>query len=240
MAGTVALQTVLKTVQVLEAITQQESETVSLSRVSELLGWGRAATHQYLSSLVRAGWLQQDGDRQYQLATRAAVFGKFAVEHAALPLSIPRVMQELVSELNEAVSFAVMQLNEAVIVERYEPRRPFGINRDVERHMPLLETASGQVLLAFEATQTHTLGAETKKVVSKIRASGYAHARVEWMGDMIDAIAVPIVRNTQCIGALSVIAPEGRMDIHSATLALIQARERIESELMAGAAPLTS
>jgi DNA-binding IclR family transcriptional regulator len=231
MSGTPALQTVLKTVQVLEALAQDDSDSVSLSRVSTLLGWSRTATHQYLSSLVRAGWLQQDGDRQYQVTSRAALFGRFAIEHAGIPASIPRVMQELVEELNEAVSFAVLQGNEAVFVERFEPLRPFAIHRDAERHMPLGASASGEILLAFDPIARDRLGSDDESRWAEVRGQGFAQAHAEWMGDMIEAAAVPVLREGQCLGALSVIAPEGRMDIDKATDALVAARAKIESEL---------
>jgi DNA-binding IclR family transcriptional regulator len=84
-SGTPSLQTVLKVVQVLEAVTLEQSGHVNLSKISRVLGWSRGATHQYLSSLVRAGWMQQNEDRQYQLASRAAAFGRYAIKHAGIP-----------------------------------------------------------------------------------------------------------------------------------------------------------
>ena len=47
MAGTPTLQTVVKTIDVLEVLSQEDADSVGLARVAEALGWSRAATHHY-------------------------------------------------------------------------------------------------------------------------------------------------------------------------------------------------
>lgn len=232
MAGTAALQTVIKTVHVLEAVMDQGTDDVSLTKLAEQLGWSRGATHQYVASLVRAGWMQQNANRQYQLASKAAIFGRYASEHAGVPPTVLTVMSELVSTLQEPISFAVLQGREAVIVERVEPTRPFAMQRGAELRMGL-RSASGQVLIAFDRRRSDTLvGPEkSEEITTQVRRAGYAITHAEWMGDTVEAVAVPVMDGDECLGALSAVAPEGRMDMDAAIAALITARQRIETTL---------
>jgi len=233
MAGTPALQTVIKVIQVLEAVMDQGTDEVSLAKLSQSLGWTRGATHQYLSSLVKAGWMQQDADRRYQLASKAAIFGRYASEHAGVPPAVTAEMAELVTTLHEPISFAVLQGREAVIVERREPQRPFAIQRGAELRMAL-RSASGQVLIAFDRRRSDALvdPERTEDVQREVRALGYAITRAQWMGDTVEAVAVPVMDGGECLGALSAVAPEGRMDIQVAIAELLAARKRIEASLV--------
>lgn len=226
MAG---LQSVMKTVSVLETILRLNRSEFGVSDIARSLDWSRAATHQYLSSLLAAGWLQQTEGRKYELTAQAAVFGRFAVEHAGIPPELPRTMQELVDELSEPISFAVLNGNEAVIVERYEPQRPFAIHRDAERHLRLRHSASGLVLLAFDPYASREIDSETEDRVRSVHAQGYARTHSEWLGDVVDAAAVPILSGEKCLGALSVVAPQNRLDMDRAIAALKDARSRTES-----------
>lgn len=226
------LQTVTKTIAVLEALLKVDQDRVGVTEIAEELGWSRAATHQYLSSLAAAGWLQQDASRKYVLTSQAAIFGRFAVRHAGVPPELPPVMRELVQELSEPISFAVVSGAEAVIVERQEPQRPFAIHRDAERHLSLHTSASGLVLLAFDAHLEYR-GSEDELGASleAVRAQGHCHRHSKWMGDVVDAVAVPIMARGNCLGALSVIAPEKRMDVPRAIEALTAARARVEEAI---------
>lgn len=228
MAG---LQSVLKTVSVLEAILRLNESRVSVSEISQTLGWSRAATHQYLSSLLAAGWLQQTAGRKYELTAQAAVFGRFAVAHAGVPPELPRAMEELVNELSEPISFAVLNGNEAVIVERHEPQRPFAIHRDAERHLRLRHSSSGLVLLAFDHYASREMNPETEERIQSVRMQGYAQTHSEWLGDVVDAAAVPIMSGEKCLGALSVVAPEKRLVMEKAISALKATRARIEQQI---------
>lgn len=232
MAGTPALQTVIKTIRVLEAVMDQDSDHVTLAALTHSLGWSRGATHQYLSSLVKAGWLQQDAQRRYQLASKAAVFGRYASEHAGVPPAVSAVMAELVSRLQEPISFAVLQGREAVIVERVEPQRPFAIQRGAELRMAL-RSASGQVLVAFDRRRSPALAGEenSDEIRARVREAGYATTSARWMGDFVEAVAVPIMDGEDCLGALSAVAPEGRMNVPEAVGALLSARQDVEASL---------
>jgi DNA-binding IclR family transcriptional regulator len=230
MAGTPTLQTVVKTIDVLEALSQEGAEAVSLARVAEVLQWSRAATHQYLASLARAGWLEQDSDRRYRLGYGAVLFADAVAQKSGTPPVILRTMEELVDVLQEPISFAILHGDEALIVERREPRRGL-IHRNPERHLDLA-SASGQVLLAFDPRARQGLTPELAALAEQAARRGYGEIHNhEWMGDEVEAVAVPVMRGARCLGALSVIAPAGRMSIPDAVSELLGARARIEKTL---------
>lgn len=228
-----SLQTVTKTIKVLEAFLGFEGGRTSVSRIAKELGWSRAAAHQYVSTLAAAGWLQQDEEREYRLSPRAAVFGRFAIEYSAIPPEVSRRMEPLVELLKEPISFAVLNGNEAIIVERHEPKRPFAITQAAEPHLELRTSASGMVLLAFDAHVDRARFADMAERLAEVRANGYAQSHSEWMGDVVDVVAVPIMSERECLGALSVIAPEGRLDLPKARDTLIASRDDIEAEIAA-------
>ncbi|MEW1822978.1 helix-turn-helix domain-containing protein [Arthrobacter sp. NPDC080031] len=234
MAREIALQTVVKTIRVLEALVHMNEPSVGPSRLAQELGWTRAAAHQYLASLAEAGWLQQDADRKYQLTGKASVFGRYAIERAGAPAQLVSVMPALVDRLNEAISFAVLNGEEAVIIERYEPRRSFAVQPGAERHMKVTESASGRVLIAFDPRAPESLIRAIEDQLEPIRSKGFAYHRGEWMDDIVEAVAVPILRGTECLGALSAVAPDGRMDVDDAAKVLLSARKDIEAALTLG------
>ena len=232
MAGPTTLQSVEKTIRVLEAFLQFDRAAVTLSEVAETLGWSRPATHQYLTTLVHCGWLQQDARRQYRLSIRAAAFGRFATAHAGVPEAVTRRMLALVQRLEEPISFAVRNGGSALIVERFEPERSLAVRREAERLLPLGST-SGQVLLAFDPHATAEERAPYADALAAIREQGYSLHRAVWMGDAIEVVAVPVMQGEECLGALSVIAPEGRMDLDAAIDEMLEARRGLEADLAA-------
>lgn len=224
------LQSVEKCVRVLETFMQFRSATATLSEVADALGWSLPATHQYLATLAHCGWLQQDAKRHYRLSVRAATFGRFAATHAGIPEVVTRQMRALVEKLGEPISFAVRNGDGALIVERFEPQRPLSVRREAERLLPLGST-SGQVLLAFDRHATEDETRPYAEAIEEIRAQGYSVHRAVWMDDAIEVIAVPVLQSGECLGALSVIAPEGRMALDRAIEELTAARRIMEEEL---------
>ncbi|WP_162230821.1 IclR family transcriptional regulator [Leucobacter japonicus] len=232
MTKTTTLQSVEKTIRVLEVFPQFDRPLVTLSEVAEALGWSRPATHQYLTTLVHCGWLQQDTKRQYRLSVRAATFGRFATAHAGVPEAVTRRMHALMQRLEEPISFAVRNGGSALIVERVEPQRSLAVRREAERQLPLGST-SGHVLLAFDPHATAEEQAPHIDAIQEIRERGYSVHRAVWMGDAIEVVAVPILQGEECLGALSVIAPEGRMNLDDAITEMVDSRRAIEADLAA-------
>lgn len=226
-----SLQSVSKTILVLETFLEFEAGTSSVSDLARKLGWSRASTHQYVTTLAEAGWLVQNEKRDYLLSPRAAIFGRFAIEYSGVPPEIARVMGTLVDELNEPISYAVLNGNEAVIIERREPKRPFAINRTAEPHLDLHTSASGLTLLAFDAHVDRSRLQGVEEEIERVRERGFGETHSEWLGDMVDVVAVPVMSRGECLGVLSVIAPEGRMDMAHARSALCAARVEVEREL---------
>lgn len=226
-----SLQSVTKTIRVLETFLAFPDGRSSVSDLARELGWSRAATHQYVSTLAEVGWLVQNAKRDYQLSARAAVFGRFAIEYSGVPPAVSRAMETLVAELNEPISYAVLNGNEAIIIERHEPKRPFAISRTAEPHLELRTSASGMVLLAFDAHVDLTEYEGMDDILSAARNNGYAQSHSEWLGDIVDVVAVPILKSGECLGALSVIAPAGRFDIPTAVTAMLAARAEVEAEI---------
>lgn|SRR5699024_5773494 len=224
-----SLQSVSKTILVLETFLKFRDGLASVSQLARELGWSRAATHQYVSTLAEVGWLVQNERRDYQLSPRSAVFGRFAIEYSGVPPQVSQAMEELVDTLNEPISYAVLNGNEAIIIERHEPKRPFSMN--AEPHLELKTSASGMVLLAFDAHVDRSRFTSMTSTLDEVREQGYAQSHSEWLGDVVDVVAVPIMSRGECLGALSVIAPEGRLDLPLARKELLATRAAVEASI---------
>ncbi|MBL3698865.1 IclR family transcriptional regulator [Leucobacter luti] len=236
--GTPVLQTGVKMLAAIDAMSRESAGT-TVSALAELMGWGRATAHQYLQTAVAAGWAYQDKNQAYRLSFHVAeIAAKVNPAEEIRPTLLP-VMQRTVDALGAPVSFAVLEQNSPIIVERVEPMRAMFIRRGFEARVSPRSSASGQVLLAFSPpTVRHSLAQEGEAledaVYDEIRERGYAVVHSQWLGDLITAVAAPVFRGGVCVGALSVIVERGAQTDELLIAAMIEATEAVNHQLEAG------
>ncbi|GAA2190128.1 MULTISPECIES: IclR family transcriptional regulator [Leucobacter] len=235
-AGTPVLQTGMKMLAAIDMLSKSEDGT-TVSVFAERMGWARAAAHQYLQTAVAAGWAFQDESAMYHLSLHVAELAtKVNPAKELRPVLLP-VMQEAVAELGAPVSFAVMEQSSPVIVERVEPVRAKFIRRGYEARVSPRSSASGQVLLGFSDDVYRAVAREAEvlddSVYERVRRQGYAIVHSEWLGDLITAVAVPIMKGGACVGALSVITEQGILPDDTLITTMQRAAKRINNDLAA-------
>ncbi len=194
-----------------------EPGAVKVSDLARRVGARRGTLHQQLQTLVAAGWVEEDQHSQYRLTLRALSIGTAVLEQANLGSRVLPTLTTLAARTGETASIAVLDGDAAMIVQRVAADRELKVDIKPGTRMPLAQSASGRVLVAFcepvELMRTRATGVPLprEEVVALAARRGYASQRDEWLPGM-SSIAVPILPTHLGSGALAITAPTGRFD----------------------------
>lgn len=249
--------TVDKALSLLELFSPQQPQ-IGLSDVSRQASIDKATAHRLLSSLARRGFLEQDeASRLYRLGVSVIRLARH--REASFPLE--SVVQAELWALQEATgetSHASMLAGRNLATIGYVPgNKAIHVTLEPGQLLPLHATASGLACMAFmqdgelrdvlarsldSFTQSTPSDAVlVKRLVDKVRKSGFATADQTFESDVF-GIAAPIFGPSgHARGAVAVATPAHRMtrDLKADTaLHVMQAASRITRKL--GAEPPAS
>ncbi|KPN18177.1 IclR family transcriptional regulator [Arthrobacter sp. Edens01] len=235
-AGTKLLSTGLKMLQLIDAVADYKNG-VGVSELARHLGWSRNVTHQYLTSGVAADWLVQGENQKYSVGFHAAVVARNASPHGRIRPLLLAEMNELVQIVNATVSYAVLDKETPIVIDRVEPNRAIQIRSGLESRFSLRTSASGQVFLAhapglIESSVIDSDEEELQEIIRRVKSHGASRVHSRWLGDEIIAIASPVFLRGHCVGALSVIMPAIRSDADAVEAALVACSKSINHQLL--------
>jgi len=242
------VQSLVKGLKVISAFNQYRP-SMTLSEVAAETGYTRAATRRFLLTLVNEGYAKQQG-KQFSLTAKVLDLGfsylsTLDIWHSAKPL-----MNELVEQLNESCSAAVLDGCDVVYVARVATtKRIMSITLNVGTRLPAFATSMGRVLLAdmsapalnnfldtcqiepftqYTVTDKNALKAE----IAQVKAQGYSMVEQE-LEIGLTSISVPVHnRSGEVIAALNVsthMSQTARQQILSVILpALIDCAKAVE------------
>jgi IclR family transcriptional regulator, pca regulon regulatory protein len=124
-----------------------EQPELRLSDVARETGLTRAAARRFLLTLVRLGYVRQDGNT-FSLRPRVLELGYAYLSALSLPEVAQPHMETLVGEVNESSSVAVLDDLDIVYVARVPTQRIMTITIAVGTRLPAYATSMGRVLLA--------------------------------------------------------------------------------------------
>ena len=124
-----------------------ESPELRLSDVARATGLTRAAARRFLLTLVRLGYVKQEGN-SFSLRPRVLELGYAYLSALSLPEVAQPHMEALVADVNESSSVAVLDDLEVVYVARVPTQRIMTIIIAVGTRFPAYATSMGRVLLA--------------------------------------------------------------------------------------------
>ncbi len=234
--GTNLLSTGLKMLQVIDAVADYKNG-VGVSELARVLGWSRNVTHQYLTTGVAADWLVQGENQKYSVGFHAAVVARNASPHGRIRSLLLAEMNDLVQIVNAAVSYAVLDKESPIVIDRVEPDRAIQIRSGLESRFSLRTSASGQVFLAhapglIESSAIDSNEEELQQIVHRVKTRGASRVHSRWLGDEIIAVASPVFLRGHCVGALSVIMPATRHDADAVEAALVDRAESINQQIL--------
>lgn len=228
---------------------------LALSDVARETGLTRATARRFLLTLVRLGYVRQDGNR-FSLRPRVLELGYSYLSALSLPELAQPHMEALVAQVNESSSIAVLDDTEIVYVVRVPTSRIMSITIAVGTRLPAYPTSMGRVLLAAlepAALEERLARMEIRPLTSttvndverlrqqldRVRAQGWAAVDQE-LEQGVRSVAVPIHDATGAVpAALNVSVHASRMTMPTlrkqVVPQLLQTAGAIEGELRAGA-----
>ncbi|HET9077981.1 MAG TPA: IclR family transcriptional regulator C-terminal domain-containing protein [Acidimicrobiales bacterium] len=120
---------------------------LTLSEVARITGLTRAAARRFLLTLTELGYVHSDG-RVFSLRPRVLELGYAYLSTLGLDEVAAPHMEELVAELKESSSIAVLDGDDVTYVVRVPTRRIMTVAIAVGTRFPAYATSMGRVLLA--------------------------------------------------------------------------------------------
>jgi DNA-binding IclR family transcriptional regulator len=179
-----------------------------------------AKVHRYLSSLISAGFVQQDTDSSRYVLGSESVFLGLAAQRQSDVLRLAAVeIAKLAETLNVSCFVAVMGNRGPVIVRWEEPVQSIVLNARVGSVMPMLWSATGRVFAAFQksdlidslikqelakASEEQSRLLSNRRAVDAMLVSCREHGCSWLQGQLIkgvSALAVPIFNSNAQVAA---------------------------------------
>src|ERR1700722_351126 len=233
-----------------------DRDKLSLSEVARETGLTRAATRRFLLTLVKLGYVRNDG-REFSLRPRVLELGYAFLSGLAMPEIAAPHLEELVAKVRESSSISVLDGDHIVYVARVPTKRIMTVAISVGTRFPAPATWMGRVLLAgmsepeldrylaaadFEAftARTVTDPDRLRVIVGETRRQGYAIVDQE-LEEGLRALAVPLHNSGGAVTAainLSTHASRVSMAAMRADLlpALLETARNIEGDLKSASA----
>ncbi|MFA6265820.1 MAG: IclR family transcriptional regulator [Pseudolabrys sp.] len=226
------MSTALKTLAVMEVLARSP-RGMRLQEVATSLGLSRPTAYQRLLTLVEAGLIEQDEQSRYRLSMHLCRFAAAALEQADLGTRVVPILQELVHEVKETASLAVLDRGLPCIVSRVESESVLRAEQKIGTTMSLEGSASGRILTAFadEATlrRLKESGEElaTDEIIAAARLDGYALSSGYTQAG-VRAIAAPVLDlHGKCVATLSLVMPATRFNLEAVKAPLLRAADEI-------------
>jgi IclR family transcriptional regulator, pca regulon regulatory protein len=124
-----------------------DRERLSLSEVARATGLTRAATRRFLLTLVKLGYVRNDG-REFSLRPRVLELGYAYLSGLGMPEVAAPHLEELVARVRESSSISVLDGQHIVYVARVPTKRIMTVSISVGTRFPAYATSMGRVLLA--------------------------------------------------------------------------------------------
>jgi len=141
------VQSLIKGLAVIQAFNKPQAK-MTLSEVAVETGFSRAATRRFLQTLVVEGYAKQEG-KLFSLTAKVLNLGFAYLSSQDIWQHGKTLMQQLVEQLNESCSAAVLDGEDVVYVARVATtKRIMSISLNVGTRLPAFATSLGRVLLA--------------------------------------------------------------------------------------------
>jgi DNA-binding IclR family transcriptional regulator len=203
--GRRGIQSVEIGMRVLAAVAEMPGAS-SLSSIAQRAAISSSQTHRYLSSLMAAGMVLQEGrSGHYDLASGAIRIGLAALSRIDAFASADEIMKQLVIDTRRTALIAVWGDAGPTIVRWYAGSPPLLTPLTIGSNLPLLRSATGRVFYAYgeqiemdrqarliEISDPASMPSNIEKLRDSIRNSG----RAGIMGDVIPGLrasAAPIL-----------------------------------------------
>lgn len=187
-----------------------------LRDVAKATGLGPSATHRYLVSFVRSGLLIQLDDQRYDLGPLAIRLGFAGLSRIdALQLAI-EALERFVAETGMTAMLSVWSERGPLVVRWRQGVKPVFTTIAVGSVMPVLNSATGQVFLAWRGDEAVMALAGNKSKASVLAKAVLQTGYADISGDLIPglaAVSVPILDGAGAlVAAITAVAAGADID----------------------------
>lgn len=211
--------------------------SMSLSDLVRETGMPHATVRRYVLELTAAGALDRRPDGRFTIGLQLWRLGTLAPSTEPLRSVAHPFMEDLFTALRQHVQLAVLDGDEAVIIERLSAPRALGLVSRVGGRLPLHCSAVGKVLLSHARREladailardlksytanTTTDPAILRTELANCRRTGTAAVHGE-LSDGADSYSTRIANGDgQVVAALSVVVQSGSVKQHAALPAVV-------------------
>jgi IclR family pca regulon transcriptional regulator len=207
----------------------ETSPKLTISDAARLTGLNRAVARRCLLTLVDLGYLTHDG-KNFLPTPRLLRLGDAYVESTALPQLAQPHLAAAREHVQESVSLAVLQNDEALFIARSEVKRIVNTGVRIGASVPAYTSATGHVLLSAlsiedltaylgrtefhpRTPKTPVTPAEIRRRVDLVReeAAAFTDEELEYG---LRSLAVPVLDSRgRTVAAMSVSATAGRISM---------------------------
>jgi DNA-binding IclR family transcriptional regulator len=200
----------------------QSKRGFSLSEMSQRLRIPKSSTHLILATLERRGFLQKNTQtRRYSFGLQLVSLSRSALENLDLREEARPFLQTLMQKTSLTVHMAVLERNEAVIIEKVEAPGLLRLATWIGRRMDVNCTGVGKALIAFlpndefdQLIRTKSFARHNARTIISINAFKQEIVRIRQRGYALDdeedeigfrCVGVPIFDESQkAVAAISV------------------------------------
>jgi len=221
------LTTLDKGLRVLEALSEADTSSATLTVLSRSLGMHRTTLFRILGTLRARGYVSRDRDTdRYRLGARVLTLASAVLEDLDIRQVAMPALRTLNQQTRELIYLTVLDHGEIITVEHLESDQPLTLRARIGARRPLHCTASGKALLAYlpeseiESLLDADLTAFTPRTITRpdvlrqqlveSRERGFAWDDEEYL-DGVRCVAAPVFgMEGRAIGAVSLAAPTMR------------------------------
>ena len=241
------INSVSRAIHVLELYGRLGVQSLGIAEIAKALGLQKTTVFNIVKTLVREGWLVQEGPGgKYRLGTRILRVSTAVARGITTEELILQEMHRLRDQYNEDMVLTAMVDGVPICVERVQSTNVLRIESKVGRVSNLLRGSTGKALFAWQTPefiestleQAFGQGAEEQKEgvrreMARIREQGWCSSVGE-QDPGVASVAVPI-RNSRgvAIYSLAILGEENRMrqkGMEAIRDEMVAAARRLEEE----------
>lgn len=217
---------------ILEVLAESK-KGLSLSQLTRSLGWPKSSTHCLLLTLERRGYLHRNEQTgQYMFGLKLFGLANIALSGIELREQAAPFLQALMERTRLTVHMAILERDEAVLIDKVEPPGLFKLATWIGKRMDVHCTGVGKALIAYlpeeeldRLIKEHGLPRHNENTIVSPRRLKEALARIRQLGYSVDdeedelglrCIGAPIFnREGQVIASISVAGTTAQIHLEN-------------------------
>ncbi len=214
---------------------------LGVTGIAQGLDLPKSTTHRLLASLARRGLVERDELGRYRTGLRLVALGLGVLEREPVVAAARPQLEAEARASGETLFLAAARGGRIVVLDKVEGTGFLRAAPRVGEEVPVSGTATGRLHLALAPDSVEAgpapRGAAARRareqVLARIRRSGWACSRNEWIPGLA-VVAAPVWTGGQLLAAVTLAAPAVRLPVaHEARIArrLQNAADRIRAAL---------